>query len=498
MKLLIFKVFINEIISFFLGSRKPFGMTETAEQEEKRKVKTMPGIGLPAGIDYPNIEEISSESKEEEKEIFWRKEVANSFEIANNGYSFYRIGGGNSVFAKDLSGYWYRLNNATKCFEFLFEGFKDTTDYTRIHLPPQAPTFVGFNYLHQAVFPMNDDGHPILPKDDRGKTIFPFYDGYPLFPVNDSGAICVPLGDDGKPVFPRIPEEFGAYVPCDITGRVVLPLNEKGEPIYPRDEEGNVLMPFIILEDGSRKRAVYQAEDGTPILPFNNGEQALEVHEGEVLFQYEYQHKMMLLAQYPDQKQRDSMQVMDEQFYQQHAQHYHNQMAMDPMGMMQPQMMTPSSAAPQKNPAQSLLLKQLEFMKKNRRHRKRRVHWRRRLNIPNPFPVSDHSNDRLFHRRPPPPPLLLEDPVIVAEREDVIDRDPEVSLGHRKEIGIDRRRMEMTNIEGIRRGEEERREKRSQDVTDPAQNRLVPPPHTRIMKMTEREDVDEAKRLGDN
>lgn len=48
-------------------------------------------------------------------------------------------------------------------------------------------------------------------------------------------------------------------------GRVVLPLNELGEPIYPRDELGNVLMPFIILDDGTRRRAVFCAEDGTDI-----------------------------------------------------------------------------------------------------------------------------------------------------------------------------------------------------------------------------------------
>ncbi|KAF1763289.1 hypothetical protein GCK72_011555 [Caenorhabditis remanei] len=342
-------------------------MAETGETEERRRAKTIPGIGLPAGSDYPNIGEIPTEQCQE---VYWRKEVSSAFEMANNGYSFYRIPGTNSIFAKDLSGYWYKLNNETRCFEFLFEGFKDTTDYTRINLPPQAPTFVGFNFLHQAVFPMNDDGKPILPKDDKGKTIFPFYDGYPLFPVDDSGAICIPLGDDGKPVFPRIYEEYGAYVPCDVTGRVVLPMNEKGEPCYPRDEEGNVLMPFVISEDGTRKRAVYTDDDGTPILPFHNGEHALEVHEGEVLFQYEYQQKMMILAQFTAGKgvQTTNNQLMDEQFYQKHAAHYQNQMDLtttssepsESLNTRKPPIETQKTA----NPAANLLLKQLSFMKK--------------------------------------------------------------------------------------------------------------------------------------
>ncbi|EGT44387.1 hypothetical protein CAEBREN_25285 [Caenorhabditis brenneri] len=337
-------------------------MTDTTEKEGMRKVKTIRGIGLPAGTDYPNIEEIPAEPC---KDVFWRKEVANSFEVANNGYSFYRIE--NSIFAKDLSGYWYRLNNETKCFEFLFEGFKDSTDYTRVSLPPQPPTFVGFNSFHQAVFPMNEDGRPILPKDDKGKTIFPFYEGYPLFPVDDSGAVCVPLGDDGKPVFPRIVEEFGAYVPCDVTGRVVLPLDEQGEPIYPRDEEGNVLMPHIIDEHGFPKRAVYVADDGTPILPFHNGEHAIEVHEGEVLFQHEYQHKMMLLAQFPGQK-REQVQLMDEQFYQQHAQQYQMNtsasMDVSPGRSPKPEENGGRNTPTTKNTAQNLLLKQLTFLKK--------------------------------------------------------------------------------------------------------------------------------------
>ncbi|CCD73781.1 uncharacterized protein CELE_Y39A3CL.7 [Caenorhabditis elegans] len=353
-------------------------MTENGESEDAgsvRKIKSLPGIGLPAGTDYPNLAEIPETPC---KEVFWRKEVADWFEIANNGYSFHRNRDLNAVFAKDLSGYWYRLNNQTKCFEFLFEGFKDTTDYTRISLPPQSPTFVGFNTLQQAVFPMNCDGKPILPKDDKGKTIFPFYDGYPLFPVDDSGAICVPLGDDEKPVFPRIPEEFGAYVPHFLDflkeprraspdvfdGRVVLPLNELGEPIYPRDELGNVLMPFIILDDGTRRRAVFCAEDGTPILPFHNGEHALEVHEGEVLFQYEYQQKMMHLAQFSDKKTAQKPQeLMDEQFYQQHYQSYQQSTISTANSTEIPSKIGQNSA---KNPAKStnLLLKQLTFMKK--------------------------------------------------------------------------------------------------------------------------------------
>ncbi|CCD73782.1 uncharacterized protein CELE_Y39A3CL.7 [Caenorhabditis elegans] len=277
-------------------------MTENGESEDAgsvRKIKSLPGIGLPAGTDYPNLAEIP-----------------------------------------------------------------ETPYYTRISLPPQSPTFVGFNTLQQAVFPMNCDGKPILPKDDKGKTIFPFYDGYPLFPVDDSGAICVPLGDDEKPVFPRIPEEFGAYVPCDINGRVVLPLNELGEPIYPRDELGNVLMPFIILDDGTRRRAVFCAEDGTPILPFHNGEHALEVHEGEVLFQYEYQQKMMHLAQFSDKKTAQKPQeLMDEQFYQQHYQSYQQSTISTANSTEIPSKIGQNSA---KNPAKStnLLLKQLTFMKK--------------------------------------------------------------------------------------------------------------------------------------
>ncbi|UMM21297.1 hypothetical protein L5515_003038 [Caenorhabditis briggsae] len=352
---------IAEIYVFqgiFRETRKMTDIIETADSEKRRKAKTVLGIGLPAGTDYPNLSEIPAEPC---TEIHWRKEVANAFEVANNGYSFHKIA--NSVFAKDLSGYWYKLNNESRCFEFLFDGFKDTTDYTRISIPPQAPSFVGFNYLHQAIFPMNDEGRPILPKDDKGKTIFPFYEGYPLFPVDDSGAICVPLGDDGKPVFPRIYEEYGAYVPCDVTGRVVLPLDEQGAPIYPRDEEGNVLMPFVMSEDGSRKRAVYTGDDGTPILPFHNGEHALEVHEGEVLFQYEYQQKMMLLAQYPNQP-RQSTQLMDEQFYQQHAmQHYQNQMNLDSPASQNGET-SGNAAKNSKSPAANLLLKQLSFMKK--------------------------------------------------------------------------------------------------------------------------------------
>lgn len=337
-------------------------MAEIKEQEAKRKSKSILGIGLPAGADYPNLSEIPLESC---KEVYWRKEVTGAFELANCGYSFYRIS--NSVFAKDLSGYWYKLNNESRCFEFLFDGFKDTTDYTRISIPPQAPSFVGFNYLHQAVFPMNDEGKPILPKDDKGKTIFPFYEGYPLFPVDDSGAICVPLSDDGKPVFPRIYEEYGAYVPCDVTGRVVLPLDEKKEPIYPRDEEGNVLMPFVIAEDGIRRRAVYTADDGTPVLPFHNGEHALEVHDGEVLFQYEYQQKMMMLAQYPNMKPQ-SDQLMDEQFYQQHTMNYQIDTTTQNSDNSTSRQFTENSAdvanKNSKNPAANLLMQQLTFLKK--------------------------------------------------------------------------------------------------------------------------------------
>lgn len=42
----------------------------------------------------------------------------------------------------------------------------------------------------------------------------------------------------------------------------MLPLDENGEPIYPRDEHGNILMPFIVLHDGSRRRAVYTNDEG--------------------------------------------------------------------------------------------------------------------------------------------------------------------------------------------------------------------------------------------
>ncbi|EFP13405.1 hypothetical protein CRE_11290 [Caenorhabditis remanei] len=99
-------------------------MVGTGETEETRKAKTIPGIGVPSGSDNPNIGEIPTEQCQE---VYLRKEVSSAFEMSNNGYSFYRIPETNSIFAKDSSGYWYKLNNETRCFEFRIEGLKDTT-----------------------------------------------------------------------------------------------------------------------------------------------------------------------------------------------------------------------------------------------------------------------------------------------------------------------------------------------------------------------------------
>lgn len=90
-----------------------------------------------------------------------------------------------------------------------------------------------------------------------------------------------------------------------------------------------------------------------------NGEQALVVHENEVLFQHEYQQKMMMLAHYADAK-GENTQLVDEQFYLQHAYNYQY----DPAYYQQQMAQRATASQAPKAAAPNLLQKQLLFLRK--------------------------------------------------------------------------------------------------------------------------------------
>ncbi|CAB3402222.1 unnamed protein product [Caenorhabditis bovis] len=258
-------------------------------------VSCVPGYGPPRGSDYPYIDKVVPSTSSGER---YSRDDLHNCQTVNGGYMFYTIG--DAVFAKDISGYFYKLNNTTKHFEWFSEGWLEDNEFTIGQTIPSAPTYISYNKHGLPVFPLNDEKppKPILPKNEKGEKVFPMdpTNSIPLFPIDFYGEPCLPVGDDGRPIFP-MGAEGRPIVPIDSSGIAVFPRSADGRVLFPEREDGRPIPPYTIYGNP----VVPIKENGDPDLPvdangkpliFMGGDDGLTPMTEEEYHQWQYSSAM--------------------------------------------------------------------------------------------------------------------------------------------------------------------------------------------------------------